>query len=333
MKYRKLGSTDLQVSEVGFGVRPVSTDGRRKPDEYDAAKLLQTAHSLGITLFDTADVYGEGYGEEMLAKALQAHRHEIIVATKVGCDFYKKPPLFAMLKGRAQELTQNFTPQHIRFACEQSLKRLRSDYIDLYQLHEPPLEVLQQGEMFHILKELQKEGKIRYFGVVLKDPDAGAKELTATLKETALASLQYSYNLMDRELGPAITPVAHERNIGVIVRDPHASGILDGSFSREAAEAQSEPLRDKALENLQKAKALEQFARDRSLTLAQMSLKFCLKEKLVSSVLPSITKMEKLEEFAKASEAGGVSEKDWVLVDELCRSESISNAATKKSRK
>ena len=333
MKYRKVGSTDLLVSEVGFGVWTVSTSGWPRLSEQDAVKLLQTAHSLGVTLFDTADVHGEGYGEEILAKALQGHRHDVALATKVGYDFYKKPPLAATLDGKPQELSQNFSAKHIKFACERSLKRLRSDYIDLYQLHKPPLEVLQQEEVFGTLKELQKEGKIRYFGAVLSNTSARNEDLKATLQERTLPSLQYAYNLLDRELALAIGPVAPEGTTGVIVRDSHASGILDGSFSRKVAEALSPHLRDKALENLRKAATLEQIAKERGLTLAQMAMKFCLKKDVVSSVLPNITGIGRLAEYAAASNAAELSELDWTLIDELCKDSFGRQASSKDNEK
>ena len=149
MKYRTLGTTGMQVSEVGFGVWTVSTNWWGKIDQDDSIALLQRAHDLGINLFDTADTYGEGYGEEILDKALRPHRHDIIIGTKFGYDFYTN-----VYREGHKERPQKFTPEFIRFACEQSLKRLGTDYIDLYQLHNPRIDVIQDDAVFETLDQL-----------------------------------------------------------------------------------------------------------------------------------------------------------------------------------
>ncbi len=124
MKYRQLPRTDLQLSEVGFGVWTVATTWWGKIPEEQRKTLLEQALELGINFFDTADTYGEGYGEEILAKFLGHRRHEMIIATKFGYDFYDK---LTPREGH-QERPQKFEPAFIRFACEQSLRRLRTDY-------------------------------------------------------------------------------------------------------------------------------------------------------------------------------------------------------------
>ena len=132
MKYRRLPRTEMELSEVGFGLWTLGTDWWGKIEESEKVRLLEEAINLGITTFDTADTYGEGYGEEILAKALGHARHNIIIATKFGYDFYDSVERIGH-----QERTQKFEPDFIRFACEQSLRRLKTDYIDLYQLHNP----------------------------------------------------------------------------------------------------------------------------------------------------------------------------------------------------
>ena len=167
MKYRNLGKTDLEVSEVGFGVWTVSTGWWGKIDERDGIALLDQALDLGINFFDTGDTYGLGYGEEILAKALGKKRNHIIIGTKFGYDFYTH-----VEREGHQERPQDFSPEFVRYACEQSLRRLNTDHIDLYQLHNPRLEAIESDDLFETLEALVEEGKIRYYGSAL-GPDIG----------------------------------------------------------------------------------------------------------------------------------------------------------------
>src|SRR5207302_7160835 len=143
MKYRKLGSTDLEVSEIGFGAWAIG--GNQFGNSYgptqdeESLRAITTAVDLGCNFFDTADVYGHGHSEELLGQALKGRRKEVVLATKGGSDFYHDPPRL------------NFTEAHIIFAVEQSLKRLATDTIDLYQLHNPPFSVIDGGRIFEPL--------------------------------------------------------------------------------------------------------------------------------------------------------------------------------------
>ncbi len=143
MKYRQLPRTDLVLPEVGFGVWTVATTWWGQRSEEEQASLLENALELGITFFDTADTYGEGYGEEVLAKVLGHRRSDITIATKFGYDFYDKAP-----REGHQERPQKFDREFVIFACEQSLRRLRTDHIDLYQIHNPRITALERDELF-----------------------------------------------------------------------------------------------------------------------------------------------------------------------------------------
>ena len=194
MKYRHLPRTDLDLSEIGFGLWTLGTDWWGRIEESDKVRLLEKAFDLGITTFDTADTYGKGYGEEILAKALGQDRQNIIIATKFGYDFYDSVERIGH-----QERTQRFEPDFIRFACEQSLRRLKTDYIDLYQLHNPRVDALEKDEVFELLNTLVKEGKIRYYGAAL-GPDIGwFEEGEASMQEREVYSLQIIYSILEQE--------------------------------------------------------------------------------------------------------------------------------------
>src|SRR6185295_7266734 len=131
MKYRTMRKTNLKVSEVGFGLWTVSTGWWGKFTDDEAIDLLHKAHDLGVTLFDAADTYGNGRSEELLARAFPKERDQLVIATKVGYDFYNHS---AERKGQ-REIPQDFSPSFLRFAVEQALRRLKTDRIDILQLH------------------------------------------------------------------------------------------------------------------------------------------------------------------------------------------------------
>ena len=186
MKYRKLGSTSLEVSEVGFGAWGIG--GNQFGNSYGPADDLpnRSVRSRRLlilelaTFYDTADVYGHGHSEELLGQALKGRRQKVVLATKGGSDFYHNPPRL------------NFTPDHLIFAVEQSLKRLGTDYIDLYQLHNPPFSVIESGRIFEPLEKLKTEGKIRYYGISIHDPQEGL----LAMKAGRPAAIQVVYNYL-----------------------------------------------------------------------------------------------------------------------------------------
>ena len=227
MKYRPLPRTDLELSEVGFGVWTVATTWWGKIPEEQRAELLENAVELGVNFFDTADTYGEGYGEEILAKVLGYRRHDLVIATKFGYDFYDK------LTPRVghQERPQKFDQDFVRFACEQSLRRLNSDYIDLYQIHNPRIDALEKDDLFEVLEQLKTEGKIRYYGVAL-GPDIGwFEEGEASMKERDVHSLQIIYSILEQDPAKDFFPIAKDCEVGLLSRVPHASEALTGRYT------------------------------------------------------------------------------------------------------
>ena len=228
MRYRTLGTTDLNVSEVGFGVWTVGTNWWGKIEERDGIDLLVKAFDLGVNFFDTADAYGDGYGEEVLAKALNSHRHDLVIGSKFGYEIDAK----AVREGH-RERPQNFSPEFIRHACEQSLKRLRTDYIDLYQLHNPRIEAIEDGTVFTTLEGLVKDGKVRYCGVAL-GPDIGwFEEGEASMRLRKVPALQIIYSVLEQDPARRFFPIAEEERTGLVTRVPHASGLLDGTYDRD----------------------------------------------------------------------------------------------------
>lgn len=302
VRFRQLGSTDLRLSEVGFGLWTLSTEAWASILENDAAELLVAAFELGINYFDTADSDGEGYGETLLRKALGRERHNIIVSTKVGYDFYDR--LAVREHGGPPP---NFDPHYIRRASEESLRRLDTDYIDLQQLHHPPPDILQDDSLFDTLDDLVKEGKILHYGIAL-GPGLDFEEAGEIgIVERGSAALQLPYNLLNRDPARRLFRTSEDDNRpGFTVRSPHASGLLDGTYTKSSRLKREDVPSDEVYEAL--SKEIEHLAEldfltdNMDSTIGQISIKFTLETPEVASVLPNITSIARLREFAATPE-------------------------------
>ena len=316
MKYRQLGNTDLSVSEVGFGVWTVGTSWWGKIEEPQGINLLRRAFDLGVNFFDTGDTYGEGYGEEILAKALKQQRHDIVIGTKFGYDFYT----YVVREGH-QERPQKWTPGFVRYACEQSLRRLDTDYIDLYQLHNPKMDAIEDDELFNTLDELVKEGKILHYGFAI-GPDIGWEgEGTAAVEYRDAQVMQIIYSILEQDPARAWFPLARERKTGLITRVPHASGMLDGTYTKdtvfEASDHRSHRRQEWLNTSLAKIAHLDFLMENMDATIGQIAIKFALSGDMVASVLPNITNIPQLTEFAAASETEDIPQEFLDQLNEL----------------
>ncbi|MNM65581.1 General stress protein 69 [compost metagenome] len=212
MKYRELGNTGLQVSEVSFGTWAIGGSWGNTNDD-EALKGLDKAIGEGVNFFDTADVYGDGHAEQLLAKATKGKEDDIHVATKF-CR-----------AGDIHDL-ETYSEARVRAYCEASLKRLERERIDLYQIHCPPLSVLKDGRVFEVLDKLQAEGKIRHYGVSVETVEEGL----FCLGVPGVKALQVILNLFRQKPLTQLLPKAQESGVGILVRLPLASGLLTGKF-------------------------------------------------------------------------------------------------------
>ena len=227
MKYRKLGNTTIQVSEIGFGVWTVSTTWWGIKDDLFGIHLLRRAYDSGINFFDTADTYGSGKGETILAQAFEGvPRSKLVISTKFGYDFYHNDPGD---RAGQQELPQNWEPAYIEFALEESLKRLKSDYVDFYQLHNPRIDTLRKDEIFATLERLKKSGKVRTYGATL-GPAINERQIEEgqfLVTERKVNAVQIIYNMLEQMIGRPLFPLVKENETTFLVRVPHASGLLE----------------------------------------------------------------------------------------------------------
>ncbi len=320
MRYRNLGNTDIAVSEVGFGVWTVGTTWWGITDEDFGIDLLRHAFDRGITFFDTADTYGSGVGETILAKALKDKRDQIVIATKFGYDFYSDT---GERKGHV-ELPHDFSPQFVRFAADESLKRLETDYIDLYQVHNPRMDDIDSDDLFDTLTRLQDEGKIRHFGVALGPAIGWKDEGLAAMNKRDICSLQIIYNLLEQDPGRDFFPVAREEGIGVLVRVPHSSGLLEGKYDKDTKFSKDDHRSHRPdewlTEGLKKLEKISFLTEDRDATIGQMALRFVLSEPSISSALPNIYNMDHIDEFVGASDCDDLTPEELKEIERLYES-------------
>ncbi len=328
MKYRLLPNTPLKLSEVGFGVWTVGTKMWGVPDhDYDTGvRLLQRALDLGINFFDTADVYGDGKGEVLLAQAFAGRRDKIVIATKFGYDFYNHPGV----QPGQRERPQNWSPEFVRLACERSLQRLKTDRIDFYQLHNPRLDAIRNDALFDTLQKLRDEGKILSYGATL-GPAIDKRQVDeglALIQERG-AHAQIIYNLFEQMIGEPLFPVARRQGVAVFTRVPHCSGLLEGAFSertqfskddhRNFRVADDKKRKAWLLDGLKKVEMLGFLTSGTGRTLGQAAIKFILAEPSIVSVLPNIYNDQQLTEFAAAADTPDLTREELARIEELRR--------------
>ncbi len=316
MKYRSLGDTSIQVSEVGFGVWTVSTGWWGEVDDERSVRLLRRAFERGINYFDTADTYGSGRGETLLAEAFGGMRERVVISTKIGYDFYNH----TARRGQ-QERPQDWSEDFIRFALEQSLRRLDTDYIDLLQLHNAKMDAVENDRLFELMEEFKREGKIRSYGVALGPKIGWLEEGVRAMRERDLAGVQMIYNLLEQDPGRGLIEAARETGTSLIVRVPHSSGMLEGKYTVETTFAKNDHRRHRPrewlLDGLKKVEQLGFLTGSGERTLGQAALKFVLASPEIVSTLPNIYDDEQLEEFAAAPDTPDITEDELSRIAEL----------------
>lgn len=294
MEFRNLGNSGLKVSVVGLGCNNFGM----KCDAEQTRSVVHKALDEGITLFDTADIYGNrGRSEDLLGKALDARRHEAIVASKFGMSMGDGP----YLHGGSR--------RYIVASCEASLKRLGTDYIDLYQIHQPDPET-PQSETLAALDDLIRAGKVRYIGSsnFAGWQVADAAWISRTAGIASYVSAQNQYNLLDRRVERELVPACREFGVGILPYFPLASGFLTGKYRRGA-----EPPKGTRLalmqrmaqttltdENFNIIERLEKFARERGHTLLELAVGWLASQPQVSSVISGATSPEQVTDNVKA---------------------------------
>lgn len=297
MQLRQFGNTQLQTSAFGLGCARIG--GVFQGDPVSFMRLLAVAREGGINFFDTADMYSQGESESLLGRAFRAQRDQVIIATKAGYCLpgrrklagKLKPilrPVIRALRLRRDRLSasargalaQNFSPAYLVRAIEASLRRLRTDYIDLFQLHSPTIEVIERGEWEETLEGLKRAGKVRYYGIACDTVDAAR----AALRFQGVSSLQFTLNLLEPGAVERLLPDSHAKGVAGIARECLGNGLLvkpeaeldlaSYCASPEEVERRTRQLRE-----------LRQRARDRGVSLSRLALDFATRAEGVSVTL------------------------------------------------
>jgi aryl-alcohol dehydrogenase-like predicted oxidoreductase len=319
MRFRTYKNTDLTVSEVGFGLWTVSTGWWGNFTDNEAIALLHKAFDLGITLFDAADTYGNGRSEEQLAKAFPKNRDEIVIATKIGYDFVTH----GESRGRGQrEIPQDFSPEALVRATDAALKRLKTDRIDLLQLHNIRMEQVYDDAIWKTLEQLKQQGKTRCYGIALGPAIGWLYEGINCIREREITSVQHIYNTLEQHPGRAMQDAATEagKETMFLIRVTHSSGMLEGHYTAETVfppgDHRAHRPRSWLLNGVKKVDRLR-FLENAERTLGQAALQWLLDDERVASTLPNIYNEEQLIEFAKAPDTPRLTSEEMRKIDEL----------------
>ena len=302
MLYRELGRTGIRVSVIGFGGWAIGGAaeasgtplGWGQTSDDESLSAIRRARELGVTLFDTADSYGFGRSESLLGIVLSRYREQVVIATKVG-----------VVRTADGALRKDFSRQHIFRAVDGSLKRLRTDYIDLYQVHNPRLDDLRREEIQDAMDRLQDAGKIRFWGVSITTPEEGLEIVERGWGH----ALQVLYSVLNQAPAQTLFPAAREKGYGIIARVPLASGLLTGKFRIDSTFSADDvrqnfltPRRlQEVLERVDEAKSIIGGA---SRSLAEGALRFVLANEDVSSTIPGARNVRQVEVNVAAADGG-----------------------------
>jgi len=320
MEYRALGQTTLRPSVVGFGLWTLSTGWWGEYTDAEAVALLRDARALGINFFDASDSYGNGRSEEQLGEAF-GNDPNVIIATKGGYDFYTH----ADERRGQREIPQDFNPAHIRRACDESLRRLRRDRIEFYQLHNPKMDTIERDETFACLDDLVREGKIASYGVALGPAIGWEHEGVKVARERNIAAMQIIYNMLEQYPGRAHIAAARDGGASVIVRVPHSSGLLEGHYTIDTVFPENDHRRHRPrawlVDGLTKVEQLRFLTDARpGATLGQVAIQWLLADPVITTTLPNIYNREQLAEFAGACDIAPLTPAELARIQALYES-------------
>jgi aryl-alcohol dehydrogenase-like predicted oxidoreductase len=301
MNYRPLGKTGLSVSEIGFGCWGIGgvapgTKSYGPTDDAESIRTLHRALERGVNFYDTSDLYGLGHSEEVLAAAFLGRRTDVLIASKAG---------FVVDASGKQH--QQFTPQHIRSAIERSLQRLRTDYIDLYQLHDPPMDDLRADpSAIEVMKSLLAEGKIRAWGISARSPADGL----IAVQHFHAPAIQINFNMIDqRAVQIGLLDACVRAGAGIIARTPLCFGFLTGRYNAQTRFDPDDHRAGWPIEQIALwASAPELFRRALNppveQTSSQLALRYCLSYPAISTIIPGFLKPQEVDENLAAADLG-----------------------------
>ena len=310
MKYRILGKTGMSVSEIGFGTWGLGGDAYGPVDDKEASDALQLAFDKGVNFFDTSDLYGAGKSEEILGKTFKKIRDQVIIATKGG-----------MLPHIGLSMPQDFTEQHLRQALENSLKRLQTDYIDIYQLHNPTLDIIENSNAIQTLEKLKAEGKIIEIGISVRSPD----DAVIALEKFNFSVIQVNFNMIDqRALDNGLFNLAKENNTGIIIRTPLVFGYLSSKLNGKEKFENNDHRSNWPKEQLkiwaEAPNLFKQYGLYDSRSPVQLAIMFCLSFDGVTTVIPGMMNVEHVKENVVSITNKSLSKDEQYIISNIYKS-------------
>ncbi|MBN9392249.1 MAG: aldo/keto reductase [Chloroflexi bacterium] len=296
MEYRKLGKSGIEVSEIGFGSWAIGGNQWGPVDNRESVAALKKAIELGINFIDTADVYGDGVSEEIVAEAIKGNRDKVVISTKGGLFGHHRDP---------QREPVYDTPEKVIAACDNSLKRLGTDYIDVYFCHLWWDKEEETEAFMRAFEDLKKAGKVRVTGVSAED-FAYIKHFN---REGNLDVVQVDYSILNRNPEKEVLPYLKENGIGVVVKGPLRMGILTGKFNSQTTFTDTDIRQNwpqeawfkESLAKVERLRPLTESGNGGSDSLAQLALRFVLANDAVSVAIPGAKTPQQVEENASAS--------------------------------
>jgi aryl-alcohol dehydrogenase-like predicted oxidoreductase len=314
MRYRKLGKTGFEVSEISFGAWGIGGDWWQGAVDEESLQSMRTALELGVNFIDTAPNYGLGHSEKLVGQAIRGWRDQVYVATKVN------PKNFTWPAAPGTPLEEVFPKDWIVESTEKSLKNLGLECIDLQQFHVWLDEWAAQDEWKEAVVQLKEQGKVAAFGLSLNyplEPDYGAAAIRTGLIDTC----QVVYNIYEQAPQESLFPLALEENVGIIIKSPLDEGALTGKIGPDTVfpEGSFQDFYfkgDRKREVWERAKALEFDLHGDVATLAEAALRFCLSHAAVSTLIVGMRKAEHTQENVKASDKGALPTEDLARLKE-----------------
>jgi aryl-alcohol dehydrogenase-like predicted oxidoreductase len=319
VRYRTIAGTDIEVSEVGFGVWTVAAGWWGEYSDEQAVTLLRQAFDRGVTFFDTADTYGNGRGETLIAQAFPgSDRDDIVLSTKFGYDWESN---VGNRREGHQEAPHCFDPAFLERALDASLRRLGTDRIDLYQMHNARLEHLHDDDVWSFVERARAAGKIRAAGVALGPAIGWADEGHYAMEHLPVEVVHMIYNALELDPGRELIETARRTGKSLLVRVPHSSGMLEGRYSEETVFPEGDHRRHRPrawlVNGVRKIEQLRFVERENGCTLGQAALRYVLRTPQVVSALPNVYDLAQLDEFVGASAAAEITDAQAARVEQL----------------
>jgi aryl-alcohol dehydrogenase-like predicted oxidoreductase len=305
MRYRKLGRTGLEISEIGYGAWGIGGNQWKGGTDDESLRALRRAFELGLNFIDTALAYGDGHSERLAGEVAKSAPHRVYIATKVP----PKNRVWPAAPGSA--IADVFPYEYIISSTEESLRNLKVDTIDLQQLHVWDPGWLARDDWKRAFEDLKTSGKVRFVGISINDhqPDTAVAIVESGLIDT----VQVIYNIFDQTPESKLFPAVQKHNIGVLARVPLDEGALTGNI-KENSEFEKDEFRafyfrgDRKSEVVRRVSALQNDLTGVQDTLSEVALRFCLSHPAVSSVIPGMRKVRNVESSCAVSDRGPLDE-------------------------